>query len=74
LTTVYETPAGRRCVVTFANRGGQTLEPVRNVRGHLWVGYLLDGDQEPQGFDDWERGWVPPELLRPCGHLGGTTV
>jgi hypothetical protein len=70
LTTVYETPDGRRCVVTFANRGSDELAPVRNALGHLWVGYLLDGDEEPDGFDDWERAWVPPELLRPAGRLG----
>jgi hypothetical protein len=65
--TVYETPDGRRCIVTFANRGAVVLSPVRNARGELWVGYLLDDGTEPAGFDDWERGWVPPELLRPIG-------
>lgn len=69
--TVYETPAGRRCIVTFANRGTDRLQPVRNDVGALWVGYLLDGDREPARFDDWERGWVPAELLRPVGRLDG---
>ena len=69
IDTVYETLAGRRCLVTFANRGADTLTPVRNDRGELWVGYLLDGDRPPARFDDWERGWVAPELLRPVGRL-----
>src|SRR5262245_47072941 len=42
--TIYETPDGRRCIVTFANRGADTLSPVRNGRGELWVGLLLAGD------------------------------
>ena len=62
---VYELPDGRRCVVTFANRGTDMLAPVRNERGELWVAYLLPGDIEPARFDDWERGWVGAELLRP---------
>lgn len=69
--TVYETDAGRRCVVTFHNRGADVLSPVRNVHGDLWVGYLLDDDQEPVRFEDWERGWVAAELLRPAGRLDG---
>lgn len=68
--TVYETPRGRRCLVTFANRGTEALLPVRNARGELWVGYLLDGDRAPARFDDWERAWVAAELLRPVGRLG----
>ena len=67
--TIYETPDGRRCIVTFANRGADALTPVRNGRGELWVGYLLAGDIEPPHFDDWERGWVAPELLRPVGDV-----
>jgi hypothetical protein len=68
--TIYEVPDGRHCVVTFANRGADDLTPVRNARGELWVGFLLDGDVEPAGFDDWERAWIPAELLRPVGALG----
>jgi hypothetical protein len=69
MLTIYETPAGRRCIVTFANRGRDALNPVRNHWGELWVGYLLDGDEQPSHFDDWERGWVAAELLRPVGEL-----
>jgi hypothetical protein len=69
LDTIYELPDGRRCIVTFANRGSAVLNPVRNARGELWVGYLLAADAEPEHFDDWERGWVPAELLRPVGEL-----
>jgi hypothetical protein len=65
VSIVYELPDGRRCVVTFANRGADMLSPVRNAAGELWVGYLLAGGIEPQRFDDWERGWVAAELLRP---------
>jgi hypothetical protein len=68
--TIYETPDGRRCIVTFANRGTDALNPVRNDRGELWVGYLLDDDVQPAHFDDWERGWVAAELLRPVGEIG----
>jgi hypothetical protein len=68
--TIYETPDGRRCIVTFANRGADTLSPVRNRHGALWVGYLLAGDAQPVRFDDWERGWVPAELLCPVGDVG----
>ena len=71
---VYETPDGRRCIVTFANRGGAALNPVRNERGELWVGYLLDGDVQPASFDEWDRGWVPAELLRPVGDDGSTRL
>lgn len=67
--TIYELPDGRRCVVTFANRGSEVLSPVRNERGELWIGHLLDGDAEPAHFDDWARDWVPAELLRPVGDL-----
>ena len=67
--TIYELPGGQRCVVTFANRGSDALSPVRNDRGELWVGHLLSGDVEPAHFDDWEREWVPAELLRPVGEL-----
>ncbi len=67
--TVYETSEGRRCVVTFANRGTEALSPVRNDRGDLWVGYLLADDREPERFDDWQRAWVAPELLRPVGRF-----
>ena len=67
--TVYETPDGRRCVVTFANRGAEVLSPVRNDDGDLWVGFLLAGDTEPTRFEDWDRAWVPAELLRPVGRL-----
>jgi hypothetical protein len=69
LGTVYETPDGRRCIVTFANRGADVLKPVRNDRGDLWVGYLLADGSEPVAFDEWERGWVPAERLRPVGDL-----
>lgn len=69
--TVYETPDGRRCIVTFANRGTDHLQPVRDRAGALWVGYLVEGDRQPVRFDDWERGWVPAELLRPVGRLDG---
>lgn len=69
IATVYEQPDGRRCVVTFANRGADELTPVRNDRGELWVGMLLAGDVQPATFDDWERTWVAPELLRPVGEL-----
>jgi hypothetical protein len=68
--TIYEMPDGRRCIVTFANRGADSLSPVRNEVGELWVGYLLEGDVQPARFDDWERGWVSAELLRPVGDLG----
>ena len=68
--TIYETPDGRRCIVTFANRGADALSPVRNRHGELWVGYLLAGDAQPARFDDWERGWVPAELLRPVSDIG----
>jgi hypothetical protein len=67
--TIYETPDGRRCIVTFANRGADALSPVRNGRGELWVGYLLAGDVQPARFDDWERDWVAAELLRPVGEI-----
>ncbi|BAN00784.1 hypothetical protein [Ilumatobacter coccineus] len=67
--TIYELPDGRRCIVTFANRGTDALTPVRNDRGELWIGHLLPGDVEPAHFDDWERAWVPAELLRPVGEL-----
>ena len=30
---------------------------------------LLADDGEPARFDDWERGWVPAELLRPVGEI-----
>jgi hypothetical protein len=69
MLTIYETPDGRRCIVTFASRGADVLNPVRNDRGDLWVGYLLDGDEQPPRFEDWERGWVAAELLRPVGEL-----
>jgi hypothetical protein len=72
MLTIYETPDGRRCIVTFANRGADALNPVRNDRGELWVGYLLDGDEQPPHFEDWERGWVAAELLRPVGELDPT--
>ncbi|MET0460370.1 MAG: hypothetical protein ABW122_08710 [Ilumatobacteraceae bacterium] len=68
--TIYETPDGRRCIVTFANRGTDALNPVRNARGELWVGYLPVGDTQPARFDDWERDWVAAELLRPVGDIG----
>ena len=68
--TIYETPDGRRCIVTFANRGTDALLPVRNARGELWVGYLLPGDVEPDRFEDWERDWVAAELLRPDAGAG----
>jgi hypothetical protein len=67
--TIYEVPDGRRCIVTFANRGTDVLSPVRNGVGALWVGYLLPGDAQPARFEDWERGWVPAELLRPVGEV-----
>jgi hypothetical protein len=67
--TIYELPDGRRCVVTFANRGADVLTPVRNERGELWVGLLSAADVQPARFDDWERDWVPAELLRPVGEL-----
>jgi hypothetical protein len=67
--TIYEMPNGRRCVVTFANRGTDVLTPIRNERGELWIGHLLHNDTEPACFDDWEREWVPAELLRPVGDL-----
>jgi hypothetical protein len=68
--TIYETPDGRRCIVTFANRGADVLSPVRNGRGELWIGYLLAGDVQPTRFDDWERAWVAPELLLPVAVVG----
>ena len=67
--TIYELPNGGRCVVTFANRGSDVLTPIRNDRGELWIGHLLRDDVEPAHFDDWEREWVPSELLRPVGEL-----
>ena len=67
--TIYEMPDGRRCVVTFANRGTDALSPVRNANGDLWVAHLLEGDAQPERFDDWERSWVAAELLRPVGDL-----
>jgi hypothetical protein len=67
LTTVYELPDGRQCVVTFANRGGDVLMPIRNARGELWVGLLLAGGVEPATFDEWHRVWIAAELLRPVG-------
>lgn len=67
--TIYELPNGQRCVVTFANRGADVLNPIRNERGELWIGHLLADDAEPTHFDDWEREWVPAELLRPVGDL-----
>ncbi|MBI5087402.1 MAG: hypothetical protein HZB15_00610 [Actinobacteria bacterium] len=67
--TIYEMPDGRRCVVTFANRGADVLKPIRNRTGELWVGFLLDHDAQPARFDDWEREWVAAELLRPVGEL-----
>ena len=33
------------------------------------MGHLLRDDAEPAHFDDWEREWVPAELLRPVGEL-----
>ncbi|MFT3851864.1 MAG: hypothetical protein QM733_03865 [Ilumatobacteraceae bacterium] len=63
--TIYELPDGRRCVVTFANRGTDTLAPVRNQIGELWVAFLQPGDVEPAHFDDWDRAWIAAELLRP---------
>jgi hypothetical protein len=68
--TIYETPDGRRCIVTFANRDADALSPVRNGRGELWVGFLLPGDVQPGHFDEWERAWVAGELLRPVGDIG----
>ncbi|MGD9793323.1 MAG: hypothetical protein AB7V43_07555 [Acidimicrobiia bacterium] len=70
IDTVYETYDGRRCVVTFHNRGADVLSPVRNAHGELWVGYLLADGSEPTRFEDWDRGWVAPELLRPMRSLG----
>ena len=67
--TIYELPDGRRCVVTFANRGADVLNPIRNTRGELWVGHLLEGDVQPARFDDWKREWMAAELLRPVGEL-----
>ena len=67
--TIYEMADGRRCIVTFANGGTDALRPVRNRLGELWVGYLLDDDVEPERFDDWERAWIPAELLRPVSDL-----
>lgn len=67
--TIYELPNRRRCVVTFSNRDSDVLTPIRNDRGELWVGHLLRDDIEPTHFDDWEREWVPAELLRPVGEL-----
>jgi hypothetical protein len=67
--TIYEMPDGRRCVVTFANRGTDALTPIRNTAGLLWVGLLLEGDTQPARFDDWEREWVAAEMLRPVGEL-----
>ena len=69
VATIYETPDGRRCIVTFANRGADRLTPVRNAAGELWVCFLLAGDAQPDRFDDWERAWVAGELLRPAGEL-----
>lgn len=69
VATIYELPNGQRCVVTFANRGTDVLNPIRNDRGELWVGHLLHDDAEPAHFDDWEREWVPAEFLRPVGEL-----
>ncbi len=68
--TVYTLPDGRRCVVTFANQGTERLQPVRNRRGHLWVGFLTDDGRQPARWDEWQRDWVHPELLRPSGRLG----
>jgi hypothetical protein len=70
--TIYELPDGRRCVVTFANRGADVLIPIRNARDELWVGHLLADDVQPSRFDDWQREWVAAELLRPVGDLGIT--
>jgi len=67
--TVYTLPDGRRCVVTFANRGTEQLQPVRNDLGDLWVGFLDQDGRQPPTWDDWPREWVPPELLRPTGRL-----
>ena len=67
--TIYELPSGRRCVVTFTNRGSDVLTPIRNDHGELWIGHLLRDDVEPARFDDWEREWIPAELLRPVGEL-----
>ncbi len=33
------------------------------------MGHLLRDDAEPAHFDDWEREWVPAELLRPVAEL-----
>lgn len=69
LRTIYELPDGRRGVVTFASRDEDALAPIRNDRGELWLSLLLPGDAEPERFDDWQRTWVPAELLRPVGEL-----
>jgi hypothetical protein len=69
VATIYELPDGRRCVVTFANRGADVLTPIRDERGRLWIGLLEDGDVQPARFDDWAREWMPAELLRPAGEL-----
>ena len=45
---------------------------MRNRVGELWVGYLPVGGAQPERFDDWERGWVPAELLRPVGDSSST--
>ena len=45
------------------------LIPIRNERQELWVGHLMPGDVQPARFDDWQREWVPAELLRPVGDL-----
>jgi hypothetical protein len=63
--TVYVLPDGRTCVVTFANRGTEQLQPVRNRKGELWVGFLDADGRQPRRWDDWVREWVPAELLRP---------
>lgn len=67
--TVYTLPDGRQCVVTFANRGTERLQPVRNRTGDLWVGFLTEDGHQPPTWDDWHREWVPAELLRPTGRL-----
>ncbi|MEZ5259392.1 MAG: hypothetical protein R2705_21680 [Ilumatobacteraceae bacterium] len=69
IDTVYTLPDGRRCVVTFANRGSDQLHPVRRSTGDLWVAFLASDDTEPPAWEDWERDWVPAEWLLPTGRL-----
>ena len=63
--TIYETPDGRRCIVTFANRGAE--RSARSATTRRALGRLPPRRRRPaSALRRLERGWVPAELLRPA--------